>query len=1196
MRGITFLQLIFLFTFCSLGISLSAAPLPANGEWDGVTPSAHLDGPYENPTQAIVPFGIVSYFNQPWRAYMDTWPASQYLNSMGTQWNVNVKYEEALCQLFQETGLTSIRYEIGWGNMGWDDELSPNMKAAMKRDFVIYKKYGIRPLILLNAHHGVPCPVKNIPVEVAVAAKKGDHILKLAKFDGVKPLYTGIQHPDYIANYPTITSLDPDGTAHFSAALPFDIKAGQFNLVQTKYQPFQGSKLKDGTPVPAAQETVDGWMKYVESVAKSALEALGTAGQPDAGFDIEVWNEQTFGSNFLNINNYYEEKIQFAEPYTYTHTREMQPGFAPDARLKFTSKDAYVILPMTIDWYAERTKEFPGVRVISGFSNQWPWDNGKELWDHQAGFSRHYYTGGWFDVDPEHPINGKNTGNIDAQGNFDGTKDNRDWHTIVPGTNFVPTLRIGFPEFMHSGFKTEMLSRDITPDSRWAYMNGHGRYTHNGDFHTAQVWQTEVNYDRNAFADMVSKAAKIDRNDPRMLPVMQRLAGKSMLRQYLFHAAKGLYRIYIFSPQPDPNGIGTLPQSFYDALDKNDYKLNDEVRKQIPPEFTGLTWLTKLMKSGEELPATRNLRVNELVEYQPRLLFAGDGTPAHPNRWFRDQFAFMPYQLSANKFVIPYYVMTIDMSKVWDEKKEPLDPARYDMPVQDYEVTIGNVAGRGATATAYDPLSNTVLPVKIVAATPDTLTVRLQTTDYPRILTITEAKPGPQILEPKVALTEDNSIMVSWKSNIPVKASLSYGIGWQLRDTNTIQLAEQTSFTQKLPASAPGVVAVRIKVTANGLTTMWPRWDEDPQGQVVIPGDATTIAPEMKKMMPRASEDFLGRADYESKTLPTADNPAWSYTGTGAVNDFAKITIEGLLIDTSADPANNCGFHLGNMGFKDSDGFTVEMKVKVTKYPDGGLFSDGGLLLQVFGEQNLMQIDLSDKQICIRNGATLDLNFADDFHIVRAVMHAGEKFYDVYLDGKLLAEFVPAIDAGANAVNFGNVHKERSLSATIAYLRIDNTGAYTPTTLTEIPTLSAPKEIKLGAPLVNEKDNYSFSLPEGITATGNANSREATLPGGVNLRVRYFPGGMKELAAYLPFTSPIDTIEKRPILLPSGAPATLYAFDFAPTAHPGMTNLRQLVLTIKLGGDNLLLLTVDGTPAAMNAQQAQIRAIFASIK
>jgi hypothetical protein len=817
----------------------SPVQLSAIGEWDGVTASAKMTGPYEDPGQANVPFGIISYFNTPWRSYMDTWSASRMTNFCGTQYNVDIKYTEALCQLLEESGIRNMRVEIGWGGTGWDDDLMPHMKVRFTQIFSILKKHNIRPLILLNAHHGVPCPVRDVWVEVLADAKKGDKIIKFKDTNRIRIGYTGFQHPAYIAAYPMITKLDDDGTVYLSSGLPYDVKAGRYCLKEVKYQPFQGAKLKDGTLIPAAKETFDGWMRYAANVGKFVRESLGTDEKSDVGFDVEVWNEQTFGSNFLDINNYYDDKFQFAESFVYKHERDMKPEYAPTARLKFEEKNyRYTVLPGTIDYFNDPKNGFQGVHVISGFANQWPWDNGTGLWDNQAGFSRHYYTGGWRDSSPVTPLNQKNSGVIDATGNFEGKKDHKDWHTVEPGSFFIPTFRLGCPEFMFTGFKTEHITRDLMPDSRLVLFRGHGRYTHNGDFRIAEVWQTEVNYDRSQFFTDLKKETGATDDNPQMQALDIHLAGKNMLRQYIFQASKGLYRIFMFSPQSDPYSIGMLPKAFYQALDKNKYELNEEVRKTVPPEFTGLGWLVRLMDTGKTIKTPRQLQVNELIEYKPRLAYPGDGTLAHPNRWNRDNFAFMPYQLSTNQFVIPYYVATLDVTHVWDKTKPAMDPARYDMPEQDFDVTIGNIRGVGAIVSGYDLLTNTDVPVQIVASTDNSLTVRLKTVDYPRVLRVTEKQAGPQILDARAELQKDGSISVSWRTNIPVSsASVSYGRSWERRDDNVINLEkDKTVYQVSIPAlGMKGVPSVRIRVGVNGLTNIWPRWDEDPAGQVVIP-------------------------------------------------------------------------------------------------------------------------------------------------------------------------------------------------------------------------------------------------------------------------------------------------------------------------------------------------------------------------
>ena len=87
-------------------------------------------------------------------------------------------------------------------------------------------------------------------------------------------------------------------------------------------------------------------------------------------------------------------------------------------------------------------------------------------------------------------------------------------------------------------------------------------------------------------------------------------------------------------------------------------------------------------------------------------------------------------------------------------------------------------------------------------------------------------------------------VKVSWQTNMPVKAVVTYGGDWTHRGATTINLAASGHLSESLtiPNCAPGAPAVRIKVTsANGLTDVWPRWDEDPAGQVIVP--ATPVKP-----------------------------------------------------------------------------------------------------------------------------------------------------------------------------------------------------------------------------------------------------------------------------------------------------------------------------------------------------------------
>jgi hypothetical protein len=335
--------------------------------------------------------------------------------------------------------------------------------------------------------------------------------------------------------------------------------------------------------------------------------------------------------------------------------------------------------------------------------------------------------------------------------------------------------------------------------------------------------------------DVIFKDGSIKRDDPRALALDEHLNAKYMLRQYIFHISKGLRRIYLFALSADPYSLGMLPARFYNALDQSNNVLTSTVRSTLPEGFAGLAWLAGNMDGGAKIDAPRPLRVSDVVECKPRLVWAGDGTGAHPDRWNRDWFTFLPYQLTSNEFLIPYYVQTIDQGQVWDKSKHLLDPGRWDMPAQDYDVTIANIRGTSAAVSVFDPITLTSVPVSVVRSTTSTLTVRLSTVDYPRFLTVTEAHAGPQILDPRVELTPNMHVRVSWKTNMPTSVSITYGADWENRSSQQADMAQgATSYT--IPAPIKGVVAVRIKASANGLSDVWPRWDEDPHGQIVVPG------------------------------------------------------------------------------------------------------------------------------------------------------------------------------------------------------------------------------------------------------------------------------------------------------------------------------------------------------------------------
>ena len=117
---------------------------------------------------------------------------------------------EQVCQKLAEAGITSARVEIGWGSFKYDDPTQLNDPRPVELKLQALKKFGVRPLILLNANSGWPCPIKGFHVKLAQDAAEGVREIVIDKTPDVKPGYTGLRGQDYQVAYPLITAADKD--------------------------------------------------------------------------------------------------------------------------------------------------------------------------------------------------------------------------------------------------------------------------------------------------------------------------------------------------------------------------------------------------------------------------------------------------------------------------------------------------------------------------------------------------------------------------------------------------------------------------------------------------------------------------------------------------------------------------------------------------------------------------------------------------------------------------------------------------------------------------------------------------------------------------------------------------------------------------------------------------------------------------
>src|SRR5207302_910486 len=94
----------------------------------------------------------------------------------------------------------------------------------------------------------------------------------------------------YWAAEAIFTDIRPDGTCTLSRPLPKDLPAGPVRVAVLKYLPFYPPRLNGAEP-GQFRETMVGWLRYARTISDNTKRVLGTEGQSDPGFDVEVWNE-----------------------------------------------------------------------------------------------------------------------------------------------------------------------------------------------------------------------------------------------------------------------------------------------------------------------------------------------------------------------------------------------------------------------------------------------------------------------------------------------------------------------------------------------------------------------------------------------------------------------------------------------------------------------------------------------------------------------------------------------------------------------------------------------------------------------------------------------------------------------------------------------------------------------------------------
>ena len=326
----------FLFVFLSLpntGASASS---------EEVRQGMYPVSPYVDASQLDVPWPKHSHIKQPWRGFLETKPAVDLLDGIGVCYHHQGGKMDVQLALLAKAGFRCIRWEQPFGSYDPDKEsLTADQESRYREMLSICKRLELTPIVLLNAHHGVPCKMKTFERRIMADADKGATMLHLDSVEGLRPVHSGISGlTDYWAGQVLFTEIDQQrNTVKLSKPLPKPFKQGdRINCVDLYYLPL----FPVGTP--QFEHTAAGWVDYARTICRIAREE-------GVKIEIEIWNELSFGSYFFGgngINAYWPQHIRYEKDF-------LKPG-----------GHAWEVANRTVKMVKS---EFPNVRAIWGFSN-----------------------------------------------------------------------------------------------------------------------------------------------------------------------------------------------------------------------------------------------------------------------------------------------------------------------------------------------------------------------------------------------------------------------------------------------------------------------------------------------------------------------------------------------------------------------------------------------------------------------------------------------------------------------------------------------------------------------------------------------------------------------------------------------------------------------------------------------------------
>lgn len=646
-----------------------------------------------------VTFGYRSHWLQPWRAWLDTPPATSLRDGVGMNFNVSAAAAPALAGLLARAGIRRARTEVGWGSMDYDspDQLEAGAAVEVGDRLDAMRSAGIRPLVLLNASSGGPAPSRPLTVRLRTAAPAGARQILVdgATAADIVPGRTGIDRTRMLAGT-LFTSVGPGGVVTLGAPLPAALSAGTHNGHILRYAPFASPLTANGARNPAFEETMSGWLTYVGGVMSFVRERMG-----DTHFDVEIWNELSNNSSFLSERNY----------------RSDAP--TPNGRID-------QILPArTVEYLRAPGRRLSSIGITNGMASQSPFPAPSTSPDGLTALSKHPYSP--LRTFPQASAMPDSIAPVDARGEPAFTATPAPRGGTYRRDTFVPSYSSLFPEYFLTSIQTESSTIDLSPAISKANGVPHGRdaTTPGGD--KLGIWLTEMGIDPaggNLNALDGAGTTAVSRADA------ARIKAKSALRTYAAWMGKGAGAVYLYAAAGVP--LNLVSDDFTQAAVRG----RDLGDAGGGPVITAIRRFTGALQTAQPIKRTRALSLRQVANTTDATQFTGGGSDGTPPLYDRDIAAFFPFQLTSTSWAVPTYVMTRNVTRTY--RRKGTDGSRYDLPDEVFQFKIGGVDGRRLRAALWDPLDGSAIPVLIVKRSARGATLRLLETDSPRMLLLAD--------------------------------------------------------------------------------------------------------------------------------------------------------------------------------------------------------------------------------------------------------------------------------------------------------------------------------------------------------------------------------------------------------------------------------------------------------------------------